>query len=86
MMPAKRSGQKLTYQIRVRETLDGSITNWLPSLTVIPQENGETVLAGQFVDQAALRGLLDELWNLNLTVLSVEASQERQDRDIGNSG
>ena len=34
---------------------------------------GFTVLRGVF-DQAALRGLLSQLWNLNLTVLAVTPS------------
>jgi hypothetical protein len=31
-----------------------------------------TVLTGVVADQPRLRGILDRMWNLNLTVLSVE--------------
>jgi hypothetical protein len=60
------------YRIRLKGALDRSVADWFGDITVIPQENGETLLVGQFVDQPALRGFLDQLWNLNFTVLSVE--------------
>jgi hypothetical protein len=71
-MPKKKSGEGSAYTIRVKETLDQHVTEWFPNLTVMAQDNGETVLAGQLADQAALRGLLDQLWDLNLTVLAVD--------------
>ena len=61
-----------TYRIKLQGTLDPGSMDWFGGITVIPQENGETVLVGPFRDQAALRGFLDQLWNLNFTVLSVE--------------
>lgn len=72
MMELKGSDQGHTYRITVKETLNRQRTDWFDDLTVIPVENGETVLVGRFADQPALRGLLDQLWNRNLTVLSVE--------------
>jgi len=35
------------------------------------KENGVTVLTGPIVDQAALRGLLDHLFDLGLSILSI---------------
>ncbi len=64
--------QSATYQIRVKETLDRTFTSWLDDITVVPQENGETLLESAFPDQPALRGFLDQLWNLNITVISIE--------------
>ena len=64
--------QSDTYRIRVKETLDSHFIDWLGNLTLLPLENGETVLIGSFPDQAALRGFLDQLWNLNITVITVE--------------
>ena len=71
-MEQSESHQSNTYRIRVAETLDRHFTNWLGNLTIIPQENGETLLVGSFSDQPALRGFLDQLWNLNITVITVE--------------
>ena len=64
--------QPSKYRIRVKETLDRHFDAWLDDLTFIPQENGETLLIGLFTDQPALRGFLDQLWNLNITVITVE--------------
>jgi hypothetical protein len=61
-----------TYRIRVKETLDHHFTDWLDNLSLIPQENGETLVVGSFTDQSALRGFLDQLWNLNITVITIE--------------
>jgi hypothetical protein len=72
MMDQHVSGQKDTYRIRVKETLDDSFTSWMGDLTLVRQENGDTLLIGSFADQPALRGFLDQLWNLNITVITVE--------------
>jgi len=71
-MEQSESHQSNKYRIRVTETLDRHFTDWLGNLTIIPQENGETLLVGDFSDQSALRGFLDQLWNLNITVITVE--------------
>jgi hypothetical protein len=72
MMEHYGSHQSNTYRIRVTETLDRQFTDWLGDLTIIPQSNGETLLIGSFSDQPALRGFLNQLWNLNITVIKVE--------------
>jgi hypothetical protein len=71
-MDQKKSNHGYMYRIRLKGALDRPIADWFGDITIIPQENGETLLVGQFADQPALRGLLDQLWNLNFTVLSVE--------------
>ena len=71
-MEQNESNQQNTYRIRVKETLDRHFGDWLGNLTLIPQENGETLLVGTFTDQPALRGFLEQLWNLNITVITVE--------------
>ena len=64
--------QRETYRIMVKETLDRHVIDWFGEMTVIAQEDGKTILIGSFRDQPALRGFLDQLWNLNLTVITVE--------------
>jgi hypothetical protein len=71
-MEQYESHQSNTYRIRVKETLDRHFTDWLGDLTILPQEHGETLLEGSFSDQPALRGFLNQLWNLNITVITVE--------------
>jgi len=64
--------QKTTYHIRLKEVLDRSKIDWFGDISITPQENGETLLVGQFADQSALRGFMNQLWNLNFTVLYME--------------
>ncbi len=66
------SGSPTIYQIRIKGIVSDSIASMIEDLSILPQENNETLLIGTFIDQPALRGLLDHLWNLNLTILSVE--------------
>ena len=71
-MHRKIKNQGNIYRIRLKETLNPAITDWLDNVTILPQEGGETLLTGEFPDQPSLRGFLDQLWNSNFTVLSVE--------------
>jgi hypothetical protein len=58
------------YRIRLKEKLDQRWSAWL-GLLVIHEANGETVLTGEIVDQAALHGLLSKVRDLQLTLISV---------------
>jgi len=72
MMDQNGKTRPATYRIRVREGLERCFVDWMDDLTLIPQENGETLMISTFPDQPALRGFLDQLWNLNITVITVE--------------
>jgi len=80
-MGSEESDRGNTYRIRVKEALDHRFMDWFSDLTLIPQEDGKTLLVGPFTDQSALRGLLDQLWNFNITVLSVERIENKNDQD-----
>ena len=72
------SSQQGAYEIHVKGQLDESWSDWLEGLEVTLLENGEMILYGQIEDQAALMGVLNKLYGLNLTLLSVsEASQKK---------
>jgi hypothetical protein len=78
MMNAYGTHKLDIYHIRVRETLDPQFSGWLGDLTLVPQENGEALLVGTFADQPALRGFLEQLWNLNITIISVERTEKNE--------
>ena len=59
------------YRIRFKEQLDQRWSAWLGGLKVSHEANGETVLTGEVVDQAALHGLLSKMRDLHLTLISV---------------
>jgi hypothetical protein len=64
------------YRIRLKEKLDQRWLAWLGGLTVMHEANGETMLIGEVVDQAALYGLLSKVRDLQLTLLSVSSLEE----------
>jgi hypothetical protein len=63
--------QTMIYQIRVKGHLGSQWTGWFGGLTVTLEENGETLLTGPVVDQAALHGLLRKVRDLGMPLVSV---------------
>lgn len=59
------------YELIVREPLGNEWAEWLEPLTLHPTQSGGTRLVGSLPDQAALHGLLNQLRDLNLNILSV---------------
>jgi hypothetical protein len=62
---------KDVYQIRVRGHLGAALSEWFDGLRVTNEENGEAVLTGPVVDQAALHGLLARVRDLGLPLIAV---------------
>ena len=75
----------MVYQIRIRGHLGGQWTDWFEGLTITLEENGETLLAGPVVDQAALHGLLKRVRDLGMPLLAVNRVEPGQD-EIAESG
>jgi len=59
------------YEICVEGHLSENWSEWFEGLTIHNDPDGETVLNGSFVDQAALFGMLIKIHSLNLTLISV---------------
>ena len=68
-------------QIRVKGQIDKRWSEWLDGLTITYNEEGETVMSGEVLDQAALYGLIAKLRDLGLPLLAMDAraSSERDD-------
>jgi hypothetical protein len=67
-----------TYEIHVRGHLTSDWADWLEGFEMHLLENGEMTLVGPVVDQAALIGLINKLYRLNLALLSIHAIEERK--------
>jgi hypothetical protein len=65
------------YEIHVKGQLDSTWSEWLDGFQVKLMDNGEMILFGSIVDQAALMGVLNKLGRLNLTLLSLNEVQNR---------
>jgi hypothetical protein len=59
------------YHIRIQGHLDPAWSCWFDGLTVVNQADGDTLLAGPVVDQAALHGILIRVRDRGLTLLAV---------------
>jgi hypothetical protein len=75
-------GQPLVYQIRVKGHLDRQWTDWFGSLSITLEDNGETLLTGHVVDQAALHGLLRKVRDLGVPLLSVSRAEPGEAEDV----
>lgn len=76
--PGAGSGRSAIYQIRVKGHLDRRRSDWFGGLTITLEDNGETLLTGPVVDQAALHGLLRKVRDLGITLLSVNRVEPSQ--------
>ena len=70
------------YQIRVRGKLDERWSDWFSDLAITTEGESVTVLSGA-VDQSALRGILNKVWDLNLALISVLREGQHQLEEVG---
>jgi hypothetical protein len=59
------------YCICVKGYLGPEWSEWFDGLTITHDENGNTLLTGSIVDQAALYGILNTIRDLGMTLISV---------------
>ena len=69
--PTTDPSQPIVYQIRIEGHLGREWTDWFEGLTITPVDNGETLLTGPVVDQAALHGLLKKVRDGGMPLVSV---------------
>jgi len=65
------SSQPMIYQIKVQGHLGRQWTDWFEGLTINLEDNGNTLLTGPVIDQAALHGLLKKVRDLGMPLISV---------------
>jgi hypothetical protein len=71
----QESDRPVAYRISVEGRLDEDWSDWFSGMTITHERGSDgspvTTLTGAVVDQAALRGTLEKIWNLSLTLISV---------------
>lgn len=71
--PEPDSRQPIVYQIRIKGHLGHQWTDWFEGLAITLEEDGDTLLTGPVIDQAALHGLLKKVRDLGMPLLSVNS-------------
>ena len=69
--PTTNPSQPVVYQIRIKGHLGSQWADWFGGLTITQEEDGDTLLTGPIVDQAALHGLLKKVRDLGMPLVSV---------------
>jgi hypothetical protein len=70
--------QPMFYQVRLEGHLSFEWTDWFGGMTLVLEENGDTLLTGPVIDQAALHGLLKKVRNLGIPLVSVKRVKPNQ--------
>ena len=71
LQPKKLTEPPVVYQIRLKGHLGDRWTDWFEGLTITLEDNGDTLLTGPVIDQAALHGLLKKVRDLGMPLVSV---------------
>jgi hypothetical protein len=75
--------QPVVYQIRLKGHLSSVWRDRFDGLTITLEDNGDTLLTGPVVDQAALHGLLKRVRDLGMPLLSVNSIRAGTDHSEG---
>ena len=65
--------QPIVYQIRIKGHLGQRWMDWFEGLSIILEEDGNTLLNGPVPDQSALHGILKKVRDLGMPLLSVHS-------------
>ena len=68
----------MVYEIRIEGHLGHHWTDWFGGVTITLAENGDTLLTGSVVDQAALYGMLRKVRDLGMPLVSVNRVEPEQ--------
>ncbi len=69
--PKTDPSKPTVYKIRIKGQLDSQWTDWFEGLAITLEEDGDTLLTGLVIDQAALHGLLKKIRDLGIPLVSV---------------
>ena len=67
------------YEIKVKGHLVQEWSEWLGDSRIKYDDEGNTLLSGRIPDQAALHGILGQIRDLGITLISLSAQKAEQD-------
>jgi hypothetical protein len=71
--PESDVDQSVVYQIRLKGHLSRQRMDWFEGLIITLEDNGDTLLTGTVIDQAALHGILKKVRDLGMPLLSLNS-------------
>ena len=74
----EKNNQQQCYEIRLKGHLDDRRAEWFEGLTITLEDNGDMLLTGPVIDQAALHGLLKKVRDLGMPLVSVSPVESGQ--------
>jgi hypothetical protein len=78
--------QPMVYEIKIEGHLDSEWTAWFGGMTLALEDNGDTLITGPVIDQAALHGLLKKVRDLGMPLVLVRRVEPGQaDNQMSNS-
>jgi hypothetical protein len=83
----EHTDKTVLYQIRLKGHLNIRWADWFEGLTIMLEDNGDTLLTGPVIDQAELHGLLKKVRDLGMPLVSVNPveSEPQTTRETGQS-
>jgi hypothetical protein len=69
--PEREVDQPMVFQIKIKGHLSRQRMDWFAGMTITLEEDGNTLLTGSVIDQAALHGVLKKIRDLGMPLLSV---------------
>ncbi len=70
------------YEIRLKGHLDGRWAAWFEGMTITLEDDGDTLLTGPVIDQAALHGLLKKVRDLGIPLVSISCVERGAKSDL----
>jgi hypothetical protein len=72
MTEGTRKSKPTIYEIKITGHLEDRWTDWFAGLRFTHESDGTTTLTGPLSDQTALRGVLNHISDLGLSLISVQ--------------
>ena len=69
------------YRIEVKGLLDQKWSEWFDGFTITYRDNTSTILIGKVRDQSALHGILANIRDLGLALISISEVEETLEND-----
>ncbi len=77
--------QRAVYEFRLKGQLGQQWQGWFEGLTIVLEEDGNTLLSGVVTDQSALHGILKKIRDLGVPLLAVKSIEPNHESDPDNA-